>query len=158
MSLVFAAGLLAILWLLETEDFAPFNVLVGLVLGYALLRVLQIRLTPKAFNPVRAFRVLSLIVFLLREMIVANINVAYHVLMPVNRIRPAIVGVPLEPMSETELTMLANMITLTPGTLSVDVSPDRRVLYVHALHVTDADALCREIKDGFERRVLEAMR
>lgn len=158
MSLLFAAGLLSVLWVLETEDFAPFNFLVGLVLGYGLLRALNIRLTPKAFSPKRAFRVLYLLIFLLREMVVANINVAYHVVMPVNRIRPAIVGVPLEPMTKAELTMLANLITLTPGTLSVEVSPDHRVLYVHALHVVDPDALCREIKQGFERRVLEAMR
>jgi multicomponent Na+:H+ antiporter subunit E len=54
--------------------------------------------------------------------------------------------------------MLANMITLTPGTLSLEVSTDRQVLYVHNVHVTDPDAFRQEIKEGFERQVLEVTR
>ena len=55
-----------------------------------------------------------------------------------------------------EITLLANLITLTPGTLSVDVSEDRRTLYVHALDCSDPDRLRRSIADGFERKIREA--
>jgi multicomponent Na+:H+ antiporter subunit E len=55
-----------------------------------------------------------------------------------------------------QITLLANLITLTPGTLSVDVSADRRTLYVHALHCANPLAIRRDIADGFERRIMEA--
>ena len=63
---------------------------------------------------------------------------------------------PLDLKSDAGITVLANLITLTPGTLSLDVSPDRKTLFVHALHVEDPDAFRREVKEGFERRVKEA--
>jgi multicomponent Na+:H+ antiporter subunit E len=63
------------------------------------------------------------------------------------------VAVPLDVRSDAAITLLANVLTLTPGTLSVDVSTDRRTLYVHALVAPDPDALIREVKERFERRV-----
>ncbi len=60
--------------------------------------------------------------------------------------------------SDVEITLLANLVTLTPGTLSLDVSEDRSTLFVHAMFVDDPDVLRREIKHGFERRVLELLR
>jgi multisubunit Na+/H+ antiporter MnhE subunit len=66
--------------------------------------------------------------------------------------------VPLELERDSEIALLANLITLTPGTLSLDVSADRRTLYVHAMAVTSPDDLRREIQGGFERRILEAFR
>jgi multicomponent Na+:H+ antiporter subunit E len=71
---------------------------------------------------------------------------------------PAIVAIPLDIDSDGEITLLANMITLTPGTLSLDVSDDRRFLYVHGMHIKDIEAFKQEIKGGFEvivREVLE---
>ena len=64
-------------------------------------------------------------------------------------------AVPLEVTSPAAITLLANLITLTPGTLSLDVAPNGRVLYVHAMHVQDAGAFRREIKEGFERYIKE---
>ena len=72
--------------------------------------------------------------------------------------RPGIVAVPLDARTDFEIMTLANLISLTPGTLSLDVSEDRRTLYVHAMFIDDPDALRREIKQGMERRVLEALR
>ncbi|MEP3300463.1 MAG: Na+/H+ antiporter subunit E, partial [Roseibium sp.] len=57
-----------------------------------------------------------------------------------------------------EITMLANLITLTPGTLSVDVSEDRKTLYVHCIDVPDPQATIDDIKNGFERKILEVFR
>ena len=54
--------------------------------------------------------------------------------------------------------MLANLITLTPGTLTLDVAPDRKSLYVHAMFVDDPEQIRAEIKNGMERRLLEVMR
>jgi multicomponent Na+:H+ antiporter subunit E len=73
-------------------------------------------------------------------------------------IKSAIVGVPLRVSSDIEITLLASLISLTPGTLSLELSPDNRVLYVHTLSYRDAEEFRQEIQDGFERRLLEITR
>ena len=92
------------------------------------------------------------------ELVIANIRMARFTLGPLRDLRPGIVAVPLEEMSDMEITTLANLITLTPGTMTVDVSSDRRCLYVHCMDASDPDAIRREIKHGFERRVMEVLR
>ena len=74
------------------------------------------------------------------------------------RLKPAIIAYPLTVTSDIEITLLANLITLTPGTLSVDVSGDGRTLYVHALDCDDREALIRDIAQGFEAKVAEAFK
>jgi multicomponent Na+:H+ antiporter subunit E len=80
------------------------------------------------------------------------------VLGPVSRLRPGIVAVPLTNDRDAEIALLADLITLTPGTLSLELSEDRRVLHVHALDASDPEGLRRDIRDGFERRIREALR
>lgn len=65
---------------------------------------------------------------------------------------------PIEAKTDLEITLLANLITLTPGTLTLDVAPDRKSLYVHAMFVDDPEQIRAEIKNGMERRLLEVMR
>jgi multicomponent Na+:H+ antiporter subunit E len=91
------------------------------------------------------------------ELLVSAVRVALIVLQPNVRasLRPAIIAFPLSVKSDVEITLLANLITLTPGTLSVDVSDDRSALYVHVLHLKDRDRLVAEIAGGFERKVRE---
>mgnify|MGYP000533675759 CR=1 FL=1 len=91
--------------------------------------------------------------FFLWELVLANLKVARDVLAPVERLRPAVVAVPLDLKTDWQITLLAILITLTPGTLSLDVSTDRKVLFVHAMHVGDPAALRHEIKSGFERLI-----
>lgn len=95
--------------------------------------------------------------FFLKELLVANLKIAFDILTPHYYMNPTVIAIPLRIRSNFEIMLLANMITLTPGTLSIDVSKDRRVLYVHALYVKDDDIpkLKKQLKDGFERRLLE---
>ena len=72
--------------------------------------------------------------------------------------RPGIVGVPLSAESDMEILLVANLISLTPGTLSVDLSDNRRTLYVHVMFLDDPDQFRQSIKEGLERRVLEVTR
>jgi multicomponent Na+:H+ antiporter subunit E len=72
--------------------------------------------------------------------------------------RPGIVAVPLDAQTDLEITLMANLITLTPGTLSLDVSEDRHTLYVHAMFVDSPESVRDSIKNGFERRLLELIR
>ena len=99
---------------------------------------------------------LSLLVLFLRELIMSAVKVAWLVVQPKLNLRPAIIAYPLTVTTDAQITLLANMITLTPGTLSVDVSDDRKILYVHAISVSDRDALVRDIAGGFERKIIEA--
>jgi hypothetical protein len=80
------------------------------------------------------------------------------VLSPRMDLKPGIIAYPLKVDRDFEITILANLITLTPGTLSVDVSDDRRILYVHAMDASDPEATKRDIAEGFERKIMEAFR
>ena len=73
---------------------------------------------------------------------------------------PGVVAIPLDARTDVEIAVLANLITLTPGSVSLDLSEDRRVLYVHAMYIDggDVEAYRRSVKDGLERRVLELLR
>jgi multicomponent Na+:H+ antiporter subunit E len=146
--------LLALAWAALTGHFSPLNLAIGFGIGYALLYVAtRTGVGTGYFGRVRD--VFAFVVFFLRELLLANLRVAYHVLAPLERMRPGIVAVPLDLRTDAEITALANLITLTPGTLSLDVSTDRRVLYVHSLWVEDAATFRRAMKDGFECRVRE---
>ena len=146
---------LALAWAALTGAFTVANLIAGFVLGYFALWVMQfVVATSSYFRKVR--QIISLGFVFLWALIVANIRVSYSVLAPFSKMQPGIVAVPLDIRSDEEITLLANMITLTPGTLSIDLSDDKRVLYVHGMHVDDPEEFRREIKEGFEKRVQEA--
>jgi multicomponent Na+:H+ antiporter subunit E len=149
--------LLALAWAAATGDFTPGSLVLGFVVSFAILAFAQpvIGVSPYfAKTP----RLLRLAILFLWELLVASLRVAHDVVTPTHHSRPGVIAVPLDATTDLEITALANLISLTPGTLSLDVSPDRRVLYIHAMFVDDPDTVRREIKDGFERRLLEVTR
>jgi multicomponent Na+:H+ antiporter subunit E len=91
------------------------------------------------------------------EIVKSNIAVARAVLSPELKLDPGIVAIPLDLRSDEGITTLANLITLTPGTVTLDVSSDRKTIYIHAFSVGDVEALRRDTKALFERRVLELL-
>lgn len=105
-------------------------------------------------------KLMNLIVYFIYELILANIRVAYDVVTPTTHMRPCIVALPLEAKTDLEITILANMISLTPGTLSLDLSEDRKYLFVHAIYFKQvtAEKIKYDLKNGFEKRLLEVMR
>lgn len=105
-------------------------------------------------------KIISLILFFIKELVVASLKVAYDVVTPKFIMKPSVLALPLDAESDLEITILASLISLTPGTLSIDVTDDRKILYVHAMYTTngDMDILKNEIKQGFERRILEITR
>jgi multicomponent Na+:H+ antiporter subunit E len=148
--------LLALAWAALSGQLTPPNLLGGFLLGYILLWFSRRALGCTSYVT-KVPKVASFLVYFLVELVTANLRVAYEVLTPRQRMQPAIVAIPLDLRRDFEITLLANLITLTPGTLSLDVSSDKRVLYVHSMYVKDKDveAFRREIKNGFERRVKE---
>jgi multicomponent Na+:H+ antiporter subunit E len=148
---------LAITWGAMTGSFEVENLLIGFAIGFVVLYVTE-RRAGRAEYAGKTFAVVRFVGFYLWELVLANMRVAHDVLTPQHLARPGIVAVPLDARTDAEITLVANLLTMTPGDLSVDVSTDRAVLYVHTLFITDADAAKVAIKDGFERRVLEVMR
>ena len=101
---------------------------------------------------------LALILLFVKELILSALRVAWLAVQPRITIRPAIVAYPLTVTTDAQITLLANMITLTPGTLSVDVSEDRKWLYVHAIDIESKEALIGDIAAGFETKILQVTR
>ncbi len=155
---VFVVNLvLALLWTALAGSAEVAHLVVGFVLGYMVLWVLR-----PLLGDSRYFEKLPLLVrfaaFFAVELVLSNLRVAWDVVTPRARRRPGVVAVPLDATTDAEIAVLTGLITLTPGTLGLDVSPDRRTLYVHAMFVDDPDLLRAELKQGFERRVLELLR
>lgn len=147
---------LALGWAGITGSFNILNLLLGA--GMGVLAALLLRQSLSGPMPLRRLRrIVSLTLLFLYELGVSAIKVAKIVLTPDLKsvLNPAIVAVPLSVTSDAEIALLANLITLTPGTLSVDVSDDRRTLYVHVLALSSRDELIAEIANGFERKVKE---
>jgi multicomponent Na+:H+ antiporter subunit E len=163
MTNLFLNILLSVAWTALTGQFTPINIGFGFALGYLILWLLgppgppmlggEAPLASKYFTKIP--QLAGFLAFFIWELVLANLRVAVSVLSPLEKLRPAIVAIPLDIQTDAEITLLANLITLTPGTLSLEVAPDRSRLYVHVLHVDDIEQLRRETKEGFERRVQE---
>jgi len=95
--------------------------------------------------------------FFLVELVRSTLRVAHDVVTPQDYRRPAIICIPLDVTSDFQIALLANLVTLTPGTMALGLSEDRRSLLVHAMFAPDVEVLRREIKQGYERRVLELL-
>lgn len=149
--------LLALSWMFLTGDLDFINFIEGFFIGFIILWVSKYASESSKYIS-KIPKILSFILYFIYELILANIKVAYDVLTPRHRMKPAIIAVPLTVDRDFEITVLANLITLTPGTLSLDVSTDKKVLYVHSMYITDPEEFRREIKEGFERKLLEVTR
>ena len=105
----------------------------------------------------RSWKLLALGSYFVSELVVSSLKVAWDVMTPRHRARPGILAIPLDVRSDSALMALANLVSLTPGSLSMDVSEDRRTLYVHLMFIEDAQRSRAEIKEKMERRVMEAL-
>jgi len=148
---------LAIVWAALTGSFTLLNFGFGLLLGWLALYLVREQLDTRR-GRYRGVGILSLVGIFVRELLLSGWRVSKLVVSPRMDLKPGIFAYPLSVDRDFEITLLANMITLTPGTLSVDVSEDRRTLYVHALDCSDVQASIAEIRNGFERKIEEAFR
>ena len=149
--------ILALSWAALTGGVTALSLAIGFVLGFVILFAVRRLLQPSRYFE-KLWQSLRLASLFAWELLVANLRIAYEVVTPSHNMKPGVVAIPLDVETDVEITLLANLITLTPGTLSLDVSDDRRVLYIHAMYVDDADKLRLSIKDGFAKRVMELLR
>ena len=146
--------LLTGVWLLLTNQLSLGHLLLGLFLGWVIPLLLRRYLI---FVP-RVRKPLKLCLFLLKvfwDIVVANLHVARLVLGPKERLNPAFLEVPMVIEDEFLLATLACIISLTPGTVSAGLTPDRKTLLLHALDAPDIKALVAELKHRYEAPLLE---
>ena len=144
--------LLALVWAALEGEVTLTNLVIGYVIGHAVLALLARGGVVSPTLGARTVHAVSLAGFFARELLVANFRVAADVLWG-NRMTPAVVAIPLDITTDGEILLLSMLINITPGSVTIDLSDDRRTLYVHVMHMKTADETRREIKDGFERRV-----
>lgn len=145
--------LLALAWAALQGEITLFNLVVGYVFGYLVLAFLAKGGVLASTLVSKTTRAAALAGFFVRELLLANVRVALDVLMPAGRVQPAVVAIPLDVTTDGEILLLSMLINSTPGSVTIDLSDDRRTLYVHVMRMKSADESRREIKDGFERRI-----
>ena len=157
MNLLLINILLAAGFMIALESFTFATLCIGMLVGYGALW-----LTRPLYKGDRYFQrlatIIRLVFFFFKALVISNLRVLRAVVSPSQISRPGIIRLPLDARTDMEIMLVANLISLTPGTLSIDVSEDRRYLYVHVMFLDDVDSARREIKEGLERRVLEVLR
>ena len=154
-------AIMIFIWVFLTGELTWGNVGFAAILSIILLyltrtseenqRFIRIKRNQNVFKYILVL--LRFVGFFFKELILAGFSVFKLILVPA-KIRPGVVAVPLDIKSDAEITLLANLITLTPGTLTLDVSTDKKVIYVHAIQMKDANSFRAEIKNGFESTLL----
>lgn len=154
--------LMVAVWLLLTMEFSVANAALGLGVGVVAIAVAQRDVLSTLWTSWpqpgvvarRVVKLVGLLFYFLWEVLVSNVRITRAVLSPKLDLKPAIVAVDVQSLSDQALMLLANFITLTPGTLSLDVSADRSTLYVHAMHIDSAEQVRADI-DRIRRRIQE---
>jgi multicomponent Na+:H+ antiporter subunit E len=159
MNLFLLNVLLAFAWAGLTASFTLTGLAVGMVVGFGALWVASPLFENRGGGYFRrVFNWIKLLVLFLYELVVSSIYVAWDVLTPTQGSRPGIVAIPLRAQGEAEILLVTNLISLTPGTLSLDVTEDCNTLFVHAMFADDPDEIRRQIAEGMEKWVVEAVR
>lgn len=149
--------LLAFVWAFSMGELTLGQLVVGYVLGYFVLCASRGVIGCGGYCR-KVVVLLRFCAYFFWQIIKTNLRVAYEVLTPTHYMRPGILAMPLDAKTDFEIALLANLISLTPGTLSLDVSPDRQYLFVHIMYIRDFEQEKRNLKEGIERRLLELLR
>jgi multicomponent Na+:H+ antiporter subunit E len=104
---------------------------------------------------VRIIKFVIFIFYYLKELFLSSLYVAYDIITPKDLSKPGIVEVPVDLKSDTAIIAYANLISMTPGSLTMDMSPDKKKIYIHAMYLHDKDAFIRKMKKDLERRIAE---
>lgn len=145
---------LSLAWAAIAGNFSILNIFVGFLFGLLSIWLVREQLGAGLYFR-KSRKILSLFMLFIYELVLATVTVAVLVLKPKLDFKPGIIAFPLLVKSDVEITLLANLITLTPGTLSVDVSDDKKTLYVHAIDASDPEGIIDDIANGFEKKVIE---
>ncbi|MBN2984103.1 Na+/H+ antiporter subunit E [Cohnella algarum] len=149
--------ILAFLWMFLHDDGSASRFMIGYALGAAIIFVFR-RFWPNDFYLIKLWAVVKLLALFLKELFVSSFAVVRAVLRPKLNVRPGIFAYETSLKSEWEVTVLSCLICLTPGTLTLDVSPDGGTLYIHAMDIGDAEEMSGQIRHTFEKAIMEVTR
>ncbi|MEM8652087.1 MAG: Na+/H+ antiporter subunit E [Pseudomonadota bacterium] len=151
----FLTILLVVVWILLQNQVSAGMVVFGLILGIIIPRITAVWWPDKP-QRLRIGKLFVYMIIVLWDIIVANIEVGWIVVTkPNSKLRSAWVVVPLDLKTPEAISMLAGTVTLTPGTISADLSDGGRCLLVHALDTDNVEAVRDQIKQRYERRLME---
>jgi len=148
--------LLALAWIAVSGGLTVINFIFGFMLGAFALWVIRDQ-TGFQWYFVKLYRVFALMLLFIYELILSSFRMLVVILFKKQEdLVPGFIACDLNVESDFEITLLANLITLTPGTLSVDISDDKSTLYIHTIDVHDIDQLRTDIALGFEQKIKKA--
>lgn len=145
---------IALVWMFLNTSFTAQTFLIGYLIGLLTILLMR-RYFKEKFYLVRVWAIIKLVLIFMKELTLSNISVLRIVLQPKMDIEPSIFAFPTELQHDWEITMLSNLITLTPGTLVVHVSDDQQTLYIHAIDVDNVAEEIDSIKNTFEKAIKE---
>lgn len=145
---------LLVVWLLLVNSVSPRMILLGVIWGLA-IPPFTYPFWPDRPQVCRPIALIRFVPLFLWDVIIANFSVAWLILNWRRKLRPTWIVIPLELTAPHAITTLANVISLTPGTVSSQLGRDRKTLLVHVLDVEDPDAMVRHIKSRYEARLKE---
>lgn len=148
MRLLFWTGLLFCMWLILTSNFQISNILVGAAVSFSIALLYTKLFTHNTFEFINPFWLGVYILVLLKNIIISNLQITKRVLSPDMKLSPAIVAVKTELKSEWKKLLLANSVTLTPGTLTLDVRDD--TLFIHVIEYHEGSSkenITKEFED-----------
>lgn len=149
--------IIAFVWMFLYSDWSSQRFIIGYLIGAILIGLLN-RFWPHDFYLRKLWAVIALLLLFLKELFISSFIVIGQVIRPKLNIRPGIFAYETELTSDWEITVLSCLICLTPGTLTMEVSHDKRTLYIHAMDIEDKEEVVRQIKDTFEKAILEVTR
>lgn len=145
---------LAFLWMFIKVSYDPISFIKGYIFGLLIIFVLR-RSFGSRFYLFRLWSFIKLIFIFIKELILSNIAIVKVVLKPKLDMRPAIFAMDTELTRDWQITLLSSLITLTPGTLVIDVSEDNKTLFIHAMNIGEVEDEINSIKNSFEKAILE---
>ena len=148
--------LIALAWGVASGDFTASNLLLGFVAGFIALYAFDVMRGDHSYHR-RTIAAVGLTLYFIYDLISSSVQVALAVLFPGSTIKPLFVEVELDAKTDVAIMMIANLTSLTPGTLSVDVAPDGRRLLIHAMFASDPQSVIDGVKRGLEPRVLRVV-
>ena len=151
--------LLSLVWVALTGHLNYTNFLFGFIMGFFILWLLA--RVSKAEERNYFYRVPKIILFIFSffyDMIRANIEVAREIMTPQLNMTPGIIAYEHKLKTDFEITMMTNLIALTPGTMVLKISDDKKILYIHGLYVRDKEKFIERMRNGLEKKLIEIIR
>lgn len=146
--------IISFMWMFLSESYTLVTFTLGYIVGIILLLFLN-RFFKERFYLERFFKFILLFLTFIRELIVSNIDIVKLVYAKNPNFEPGIFAMPIEVKKNWEITLLANLISLTPGTLSIAVSDDNSIIFIHAMHIDEKEQSIYDIKNTFEKAIME---